>query len=611
MADQEGLARRIGRRVKASLQPSDGQRSPATPPPAPEERPVREVAVEPTHLGPVLDAGVARVRGRMQEPGRDADYDLAREHFDVEHFLLQAPQFLAIDRDPLRNFLDNGSNAKARPEINFDTRAYLARHPERAGGGSPYVAWLRGGRDAGEVADPAPGLELLAPVVGREVPELAGELADLRTDLQHRLRHGRLGEVFAKVAEIEPLVADAWPATGAPIIPPFYSEVTTAQVAAVHAAQEQAGFERARVVIVVSDPRWGSGRRAEGHLAHALAREVDPSEVVVVYTDRGGRAPAGRFPEGVREVDLASHLEGVPADAAGRALVELVRSLRADAVVNINSVLLYRAMIPHGKALAASERLFVVMFCNEQLALGNWVGLPLRYVYRNLDLVEGVITDSHHLAGWIAERHQLPPEMERRVHVLSAPVDPSVEVPPRSVRELGARPQVYWAGRFDRQKRVGLVFEIARRLPQVDLHMWGEEVLNRPDLAVPPDNVHLRGTYADLGELDLGAADAWLYTSGWDGVPSQLLEVAMTGVPLVGSLVGGTGEVLHRDLSWPVEAIDDPAAYVDALREVLADPEGARDRALALRERLVHERTADQYAEAACALLLRPEGARP
>ena len=33
--------------------------------------------------------------------------------------------------------------------------------------------------------------------------------------------------------------------------------------------------------------------------------------------------------------------------------------------------------------------------------------------------------------------------------------------------------------------------------------------------------------------------------------------------------------------------------------------------ALALRERLVHERTADRYAEAACALLLRPEGARP
>ncbi len=131
------------------------------------------------------------------------------------------------------------------------------------------------------------------------------------------------------------------------------------------------------------------------------------------------------------------------------------------------------------------------------------------------------------------------------------------------------------------------------------------------DLAVPPDNVHLRGTYADLGELDLGSADAWLYTSGWDGVPSQLLEVAMTGVPLVGSLVGGTGEVLHRDLSRPVEAIDDPAAYVEALREVLADPDGARDRALALRERLVHERTADRYAEAACALLLRPEGARP
>src|SRR5688572_14508109 len=89
--------------------------------------------------------------------------------------------------------------------------------------------------------------------------------------------------------------------------------------------------------------------------------------------------PAGRHhPDGVREVDLAAALEGLEPEPARRVLVELVRSFRSDAVVNVNSRLLYEAMATYGRALAASERIFMMLFCNERLALGNWVGLPLR-----------------------------------------------------------------------------------------------------------------------------------------------------------------------------------------------------------------------------------------
>lgn len=560
---------------------------------------------QPTHVGPVFDTAVAEVRRRMLPAGIDADYDAAYDSFDLTHFLLQARHLLVEDGDPLRTFLDNGARAKASPEINFDMRSYLARHPERAGGlASPYVAWLREGRQAGEIADPAPGLELMAPVLDRPVPEVAELLGELRSDVQARLRTGRLGEMVARAAEVEPLIGEVWPETTRPRIHPFFNETNAVQVSALHAAQRAAGFSRARVVLVVSDPRWGWGRRAEGHLAHALTRHVDPSEVVVVYTDRGGRAPEGRFPEGVREVDLASHLADIDEDAAGRTLVELIRSFRADAVVNINSVLLYRALNPYGRALASTERLFLVMFGNEQLALGNWVGLPLRYFYRCVDLVEGVITDSAHLRDWLVEQYQLPQETQDRIHVLRAPVDPGLELVPAGSRDPAARPRVYWAGRLDRQKRVDLVFEIARRMPDVDFLVWGEEVLNAPPLETPPDNVRLHGAYRHISELDFARADAWLYTSGWDGVPSQLLEVAMTGTPLVASQVGGTGEVVSAEDAWPVPHHEGPEAYVAALRDALADPDRARRRAGALRERMLRERTGAAYERQVATLLL-------
>lgn len=562
---------------------------------------------ERTNLGPVMDAAVARTRRRMQPAGVDADYDLAYEHFDLRHFLQQARHMIELPRvDPLRVFLDNGPEALASPEINFGMEAYLARHPEAATHEhSPYVHWLRRGRAAGEIADPAPRLEKMAAVLGRSPAELADLLAATRTDLQDRLRTGRLGEMVARAAEVEPLIGDVWTAATAPVVPPLFTSNVVDQVAAIRACQEAAGFAPARLLLVVTEPRWGGGRRVEGHVAHALVRDhIDPHDIVVLYTDAGGVAPAGRFPPGVREVDFAEQAEDMTRPAALRVLVELVRSFDADSVININSRLLYEAMATYGRALAATERIFLMMFGNEQLAMGNWVGIPLRFFYRCFDLAEGVLTDSDHLADWLRERHQLGPGAGGdRIHVLRAPVDrtlPLVEAPP-----AGRRPQVFWAGRWDRQKRVDIALEVARRMPEVDVRMWGEAVLTGGHLGEVPDNVRLEGRYESFAELDLASADAWLYTSAWDGVPSQLLEVAMTGVPVVASLVGGVGEVLHESDSWPVEQWEDPGAYVAALREVLADPDAARQRAAALRERLLRERTEEDYARQVGRVLLR------
>jgi glycosyltransferase involved in cell wall biosynthesis len=62
--------------------------------------------------------------------------------------------------------------------------------------------------------------------------------------------------------------------------------------------------------------------------------------------------------------------------------------------------------------------------------------------------------------------------------------------------------------------------------------------------------------------------------------------------------------VLGDEDSWPVSEIEDPEAYAKAIRDVLADPDEARRRSRALRERLIEERTPAPYAEQAAALLL-------
>jgi glycosyltransferase involved in cell wall biosynthesis len=567
----------------------------------------REVVAEKTNLGPLVDAAVARVKRRMQPAGTDADYDLAYEHFDVTHFLLQAHFLLsAPDTDPLQHFLGNGASAKASPEINFNMRSYLARYPERARGSerSPYVEWLKRGRAAGEIADPAPGLEKMATVLGVEPGELAETLAGIRTDVQERLRTGTLGAMFARAAEIEPLIADVWTETTRPTIPPLVTPGIVDLIHTLHAAQQAAGFRRARVVFVIKRARWGGGRRMEGHLAHALGAEVDASEMVVVYTDDSTDAAVDRFPDGVRQIDFAKIAGDLSKEQAQLALAMLIRSFHADAVININSRLLYETMTTYGRTFTASERVFLVLFCNEQTAMGNWLGFPLRFFYRCYDLVEGVITDSNFLADWLRERHQLGKEQAARLHVFHAPVDPDVPVVSPRASDPSRRPQVFWASKWDRQKRIDILLEVARRMPDVDFRMWGESVLTPAHLHEVPDNVQLNSAYGHISELDLSDADVWLYTSGWDGVPSQLLEVGMTGVPIVGSLVGGTGEVLGDDDSWPVKDPEQPDAYAQAIRDVLADRTAARRRSLALRDRLLRERGQAEFADHAADVLL-------
>lgn len=566
-----------------------------------------EVQLEHTNYGPQMDRVVERARRNQRVLGVNDDYDLVREHFDHYQFMLQATTLQEEpETDPIRFFLRNGPRAVNSPDPHFSMTNYLARYPQYAGGPerSPYLEWLKRGKAAGEIADPAHGIELMAEVLGLEPAQIVAELVAVRDDMNERLRYGVLGEMFAKAAEIEPLIGASWVETTRVRQVPLGAKHVASQIALLHHCHRAADFTRARLVMVINRPRWGGGRRIEGHLAHAVTGGIKPEEIVVIYTDEGGRAPVGRYPVGVRELDLATKGQelGLPDDAQAQALIVLLRSFRADSIININSRLLYRAMLPYGKALAASERLYLCFFNNEQRAQGNWEGWSLKWFYAAFDYLAGVITDSESLRDYLAEMYQVPEAEMERVHVLRAPAPTDIPVAPRPA--AGGRPVVFWAGRFDRQKRIDLVLEIARAMPDVTFRLWGERVLQGDPLGAVPENVEIRPPFAGFGSLDLSEADAWLYTSAWDGVPNMLLEVAMTGVPLVGTVVGGTGEVLAEDGAWPVTDVDDVAAYQKALREIFADADAARAKSLRLRERMLSARTAETFGEQATALLL-------
>jgi glycosyltransferase involved in cell wall biosynthesis len=152
-------------------------------------------------------------------------------------------------------------------------------------------------------------------------------------------------------------------------------------------------------------------------------------------------------------------------------------------------------------------------------------------------------------------------------------------------RELGiepGRPLLVSVGRLVEQKNHRLAIEALALLPEVVLAIFGEGPLKgalerRAREIGVEDRVILAGVRADARAI-IGAADALVMPSAWEGLPLTALEALAAGTPVVATAARGIRELLTHDENCLIVPPDDADALADALTRVLADG--------ALRERL-------------------------
>lgn len=584
---RDGLLARIGALVTGLL--PEGAKPADDPAPQPAPR--------------YSDALVERMKRAEGRAGCDpipdqAVYDEVGPHFDLAYYLTKNPDiFRKEELDPLAHYLRAGAQEGRNPTAWFGTRSYGERNPEIAPE-NLFHHYLTTGQDEDRIAPPFKEFDSLAEMLGMSPSEAYSLWRARYDDLSHRLFRGELGRQVELAAEHDPLVTQGWSEAMDVKIPPFHSDLIALRTGLMWQMLKAAGHRRVPYIICVNRARFGAAPRVEGHIARALAGAHGAENVLVISTDRAGAMPKGKLPDGVRHIDFAAIVdERLRGDLRQRLLVEFLRALRPEAVFNVNSRLMWDSYAPYGTALSRTTRLYASLLCNEQTPEGHWTGYPLRRFYRHADLLEATLTDSAYLAADLRQRYKLPEAQAERLQVLPNPVDASIPLAPRPAATPGRRPQIFWAGRLDRQKRIDLAFAIARALPEADFRFWGEQVMDGPPLPTDlPENLTLEGTYAEFGDLPLAEADLWLYSSAWDGVPSMLLEVGMTGVPIAASRVGGVGEVLRPGLGRTLPPDAGVADWARTLREMLADPDTARAEAAKLRDALITERTAAAHA---------------
>ncbi len=434
----------------------------------------------------------------------------------------------------------------------------------------------------------------LAP--GRKVLELVTRIGRSRMNPQVRakleaLERPVMREMVERAARLEPLIHEP----GGPRRVTWPPRVHDCRPLFEHARslQDALGTEPVHTVLLLPHMRRLSGASRCGMLmARAMARLHPGERILVLLTDRHEPLPQeGMEADGPEIFDFARIVPRSLRPKFRRLLLlDMLSGLGVRRVVNVNSRLGWDLFVEYGSQLRSWTDLYAYLFCWDLDREGRRTGYPIRELQGAFSCLDGIFFDSRALREETVERYMLPTALRERLVTVYTPADEGLpDLTELAGRRFGGggRLRALWAGRLDRQKRPDVAFEIMRRLPDVELHMYGASVFGDGGVRYKrrPGNVRLAGVYERFSELPLRSFDFFLYTSEWDGLPTVLIQAGACGMPVVAADVGGVGDLVREDTGWPVFRPLDPEAYVARIREMLSDPEEARRRARALRDR--------------------------
>jgi glycosyltransferase involved in cell wall biosynthesis len=167
-------------------------------------------------------------------------------------------------------------------------------------------------------------------------------------------------------------------------------------------------------------------------------------------------------------------------------------------------------------------------------------------------------------------------------------------------RELGLGDEFVWlaVGRFEEAKDYPTMIagfaRLAADYPRSRLLLVGkgslrdqvEQLVRAGGLE---ERVHFLGVRRDVPEI-MSAADGYVLSSAWEGMPVVLLEAASTGLPIVATRVGGVAEVVEDGTTGFLVPPADPSALANAMKRIEALVPEARAAMGARGRTLVEER---------------------
>lgn len=535
--------------------------------------------------------------------------------FDEAHYVAAAQAAglppLSDSPGPFLHWLAHGLPARVAPTPLYSDEDYLALNKDLEGfPGWPFEHFLLHGLREGrqfhgtfQHALPSFGSRLER---SRALPDLVARLCAQPGAVEqiadwHRFRGSdAMDDILARARALEPEIGSLKEVHFS-LVPPWH-EQAYADFSGLRALMPEGPIDS---VILMPFCKMGGADNVASVLAHSLG---DPARTLVLRTEDSEWSLGHRFPEGIHTIDISARLKPLDAGLRQRMLYELIRAIGPADVFNVNSRLGFEVYERFGKRMSRFTGLHAYYFCADKTPEGHDTGYPVWYFASLIDRMRSALVDSQALADTMTARYSLEGPLREKIRVAHTPAMAELPAEPISVAQIASRPQrrrpaLLWAGRIDRQKRFDLVMEIAREMPRVDFLCWGKAVLDAPpDMSKAPPNLTLNPPFKLHEELPLRNCDGWLYTSGWDGIPSILIEIGAMGMPVVASAVGGVPELIDETTGWPVAEDGTVEDYVEAIEAMLSDDADKLKRTSALLERVRVRHGREQFAETIAAV---------
>ena len=502
----------------------------------------------------------------------------ASDLFDADWYRLMYGYCFDTEADPAAHYLAVGASAGLSPSPRFNGPAYAMHHSD-VGEGNPLLHYLKQGRSKGyprgisaaQQSLLACAMATLAPLE----PDLTTEnrFYQQKTDLivNDSLQHSALSAAWKRIylsldERVKHLVAIPWLVRGG---------ADLAAMNVLRALQEQHGKDS--VALLITD--------------HQRIDAID-------WVPEGSRVI--RFTED----DDTSPLLG---EQRIKLLETVLWTFRPQQIFNVNSAACWKAYAKSGKALAGMTSLRALLFCRDYSDDQRAVGYSDTHLRPSLPYLDRMYFDTLSFQKDIANQYGLPAPYIERMTFLPQPFDFALAPAPASLASTGGRPRVLWVGRLCFQKNTELLDKIMASAQHFDFDIYGtgtpEKEMEMRERCLASNNASFLGSFSKLNEIDLGKYTAYLFTSRYEGMPTILLNIAATQLPIVASAVGGVPELIDAETGWAIADIEHPGPYIDALEQIVKDPQAVVQRTQSLLQKLRSRHAWDVFKDA----LLNPQ----
>jgi glycosyltransferase involved in cell wall biosynthesis len=348
---------------------------------------------------------------------------------------------------------------------------------------------------------------------------------------------------------------------------------TTATVSSANAAP------RRRIMLVTTSLMRGGAETQVFLLARTFARRGHAVHVVSMR-------PPEAYQDDLRELGITftslGMRSGLPDPRGMLRLARAVRAWRPDVV---------HSHMVHANLLARITRIVapmpVLISTAHNLTEGaRWRELAYRYTDRLATLstnVSQAAVDRFVAVGAVPEgRMRFVPN---GLEPASFAPDPVRRERTREALALGDRFTWLAVGRLEAQKdyptMLAATAEAASAHPSLTVLVVSDgperatlEAL-RAQLGLTSEQVRFLGARSDVPDL-MRAADAYLMSSAWEGLPMVLLEAAAAHLPIVATDVGGNADIVLAERSGVLVPAHQPAALAAAMTRVMASSDATR-----------------------------------